>query len=858
MNHIPAGYSVFYLNPKMAATLEAHLFLLRPFFELMRGGVVISLGGGVAVDARLGLPITSLDIDGRVVAACGQADYGHSTHLRCHSRITEAVAYFRTEWVRYGHTISDQLDAWYPEPILAYDFDSDPELRKSARIGEYVGSAWIGTITNDYMNKLIVLVKSAGRAHKLVEVSYGGECGGTQFVPALGVWCDRWEFMGDKFTQSLRAKSRVLQRLLGDWFNVEPTTSGERYRAHLESDINGRLSKWNRACRRLELICGELADGGAALDPGGTLAAKLAQLDADLAHYNDGADRLRTARASLESVRAAEEAERAARVAASTDRAPTQRIAISALAQRITISAPIVYPRPSNVILRGDPTASRVLEETERAARIWGSDPSALLAARTAGRQFARAAEEEERRRRTMAPIACMWLRRAVIAVEEEERRRRIYATSAPPEVPKPSGTETCAAEEAERDRRCARELATVATIDPRQLMRTITPRELARGSVILSYTTFRRATAAKINRLLAVRLPVEATISIVLRAPCADIWHDPVALRSLLVPHENALRALLDSAQFTNYWAARCDMPLRCNMTPEEIARLQPVAVLNEILERWLWVAAGCNLLRLRAAVGGVAAAAAKKQHSDNMTAELFRRLADVDAIAKELESLRALNDHIDRIAPGVVDPTVAAVRNWLAQEPWAHVARCTLAHIHREKCDIAAALERALAAVSALHVTCAARTMANPATPVWRQCYGEFAAVVKEAIRATSEQRKSIRTRPDWFQRKLNVVEINPAGTPEEVGEALARGLRQQEPTSRAWSAYCRELVAAEQFSERLMADRSEGLRGWQCTLRVTHETDWSIMYIEGILQHVSKINTLAEFMGWVVNQC
>jgi len=52
--------------------------------------------------------------------------------------------------------------------------------------------------------------------------------------------------------------------------------------------------------------------------------------------------------------------------------------------------------------------------------------------------------------------------------------------------------------------------------------------------------------------------------------------------------------------------------------------------------------------------------------------------------------------------------------------------------------------------------------------------------------------------------------------------------------------------------------MADRSEGLRGWQSTLRVTHALDWSIMYIEGILLHVSKINTLAEFMGWVVERC
>lgn len=849
----------------MASELGARALLLRPLFELMRHGVIISLGGGVAVDSMLGLPITSLDVDGRLVVmgcsqvgclqvSCSQVGLLRKGCPHCALQIADAVAYFRAEWIRYGHAIGDQLDDWFPEPILAYDFDNDPELRKSARSGEYVGNAWVGTITNDYMNKLILLVKCAGRAHKLVEVSYGAECAGpasTRFMPALGVWCDDWKYMEEKFSQSLRAKSRVLQRLLGDWFNVEPTTSGERYRAHLESDINSRLAKWNRARRRLELIRGKVA---AATE----CDVQLLQLVADLAHYLDRADRSSAARATLESVRAAEEAERAARVAASTDRAPTARIARG---------VPFVpAPRLLNLVVHDDLAVSRALEEVERAARMWAEDPLTRIAAQATRRQLARAAEEEERRCRTMAPAVPTWLRRAVVAAEERERCRRV-SEAASAAVPTPaelatSRAESRAAEEEERARRRAREHEMEGAHgqwDPRTLLQSITPRELARGLGSLSYSTFRRVTGELINKLLAARLPVEAAIMDTLRRePAAAPWRDDKAIWELLMPHEQALRALLSSACFDYYWTVRCSIPLRCNMTPEEIGRLGPIAVLNEIIEQWLWVAAHSNLSRLRTAVEDAAAAAAEEQHSDNMTANLFRRLADSRAITEELELLRSLNTQIDRIAPGFDNPTVAAVRNWLAQEPWAHVARCTLAHIHREKRNIAAALESALKTVSALHVTCAARTMANPAAEVWRQCYKEFTGTVKEAMRATSRPRKLIRSRPDWFQRKLNVVEISPSGTAEEVSRALAHGLQCQEPSSLAWSEYCQELIAAEQFSERLMADRSEGLRGWHCTLRVAHAVDWSIMYIEGILLHVSKINTLAEFMGWVVEQC
>jgi len=287
--------------------------------------------------------------------------------------------------------------------------------------------------------------------------------------------------------------------------------------------------------------------------------------------------------------------------------------------------------------------------------------------------------------------------------------------------------------------------------------------------------------------------------------------------------------------------------------MTASEIDRLRPVAALNEIIEQWLWAAAAGNLARLRAAVDAAAAVAAKKQHSDNMTAELFTRIAGTGAITSEMESLRALNAHISRIAPGADYPEAVAARNWLAQEPWMHVARCTLAHIHREKCEIIAALERALATVSALHVACVARTVANPGTVVWLECYKEFTGMVKEAIRATSGTRTLIRERPYLFQRKLNTKE-----TPGGGDNSLVHGPQGQELMSRAWSAFCQELIATEQFSEQLMADRSEGLRGWQNTLRVAHAADWSIVYIEGVLQHMKKIDTLDKFKRWVVDQC
>ena len=163
-------------NHNMLASI---LHLLQPFFALQLDNVVVSLGGGAAIDARLCLPLTSRDVDGRLVSLkCASATTSATTSAcACTQRVATAAGRFRAEWVRIARTANDRdewLDEWFPAPLMLRDFEGDPELRKGTRVGEFVGNAWVGTVANDYMDKLVILVKHEGRTHKLVEISCGG------------------------------------------------------------------------------------------------------------------------------------------------------------------------------------------------------------------------------------------------------------------------------------------------------------------------------------------------------------------------------------------------------------------------------------------------------------------------------------------------------------------------------------------------------------------------------------------------------------------------------------------------------------------------------------------------------------
>ena len=352
---------------------------------------------------------------------------------------------------------------------------------------------------------------------------------------------------------------------------------------------------------------------------------------------------------------------------------------------------------------------------------------------------------------------------------------------------------------------------------------------------------------AALLDRLDAARAPVEAQIAAALQRPYADVWREEAALRALLAPREPALRALLDSADFAYYWTVRCLIPLRRHLVAAELDRLQPIAMLNGILEQWLWGAAAAGLKRVRGAACRASAAVAEREHSDNMTKELFCAIADQYGLTAATEELGAVVVHAERVAPEGAE--VAAARRWLALEPWQHLARCTLARVHGEKRMISVALERAASRINALHLVYE-EMMGKSSTATNATAYfAEFKDAVKEVLHETHPYRKIIRERrTSWFARKLHIIEINITAGPT---------VADWEPTAAAWTATCADIFATEGFSVAIMADCSEGARRvprMQNTLRMAHEDDPAILACEDILQGIDKINTLSKFKTWV----
>ena len=348
----------------------------------------------------------------------------------------------------------------------------------------------------------------------------------------------------------------------------------------------------------------------------------------------------------------------------------------------------------------------------------------------------------------------------------------------------------------------------------------------LAEGVAALERRALRRRVAALLDRLDAARKPVEARIAAALQCPFADVWREEAALRALLEPHEPALRALLGSADFAYYWTARRLIPLRQHLTAAELDRLRPVAVLNEVLERWLCGAAGAGLKQVRTMTCNASAIVADREHSDNMSKERFCAVSDECGLTAATEELGALAIHA-LVAPESAE--VAAAQRWLVLEPWQHLARCTLVRIHGEKSMIAKALKRAWATIDELQ----------------NICFDEFKANAKKVLQVTNPYRKIIHERrTSWFERKLHFIEIDMTSgwTPS------------MERDPKVWMKTCVDVFETEGFAAALMADCSEGVRCKQNTLCMAHVADPTILACDAALQELNKIRTPADYKKWV----
>ena len=158
-----------------------NLDLLKPYLNVVFQDVCISIGGGYAIDTRSGTEIGTNDIDGRLALISPACSFEPgSPACTCAERVQKAVDFFRRYWIQVTRSSSiedEPLHKWltetFTEKLDDSDFLADPELFNGRRVGEFIGNTWVGTINNiKYMNKLILLVKTNGQAHKLIEIGF--------------------------------------------------------------------------------------------------------------------------------------------------------------------------------------------------------------------------------------------------------------------------------------------------------------------------------------------------------------------------------------------------------------------------------------------------------------------------------------------------------------------------------------------------------------------------------------------------------------------------------------------------------------------------------------------------------------
>jgi len=853
-----------------------NLDLLKPYLSVVFQDVCISIGGGYAIDTRSGAEIGTSDIDGRLalISPACSSEPG-SPACTCASRVQNAVDFFRRYWIQITRSSSvegEPLHKWlaetFTEKLDDSDFLADPELFNGRRVGEFIGNTWVGTINNmKYMNKLILLVKTNGQAHKLIEIGFSSNMACSklrmaEFVPAHGIWFDTWEYIKHKQALSLSKKSDNLLDLLGTWLNVEPTPSGLRYRKHLEEGrygIESRIIKWIRTGQRYHLPHLEriLVEGALSVK----IKQSLSELEGAIKDYRSEW-RPTQARAMLESVRKAEEDERARRLQ----------------------EFPQKYWRDRVALVRAQEPPKDPLQDPELAK---------MKQLRLESIRLAKAAAEIARAERIETSLVEIQTARANCSkinlpaqarlLEEAERLRRLEQNPIKHVYESADKTYLISEERERADRMKESPEDAISAADHRYLIRQGIERERARQICIqaqrpVGAARFISSSLIWLLKYVMVKRSIAIDVVRILQSPLPQTDEQALALKPVLVANESSIEPLVKSLKFEAHMGMYNDIGkfqlIDIEQLPlPELHILSEIHTFNSFIGSWARLASYIALERVRRVCRALAASIANKCHCDNMSIKLFREYADHKLLIKDTKSLKIYSRLSECLAPFPISEAHGEPSQWLLTDPWQHVARLTLYCIQKEKIEIAKGLSKCLEKIEDWRSQWNRRTAKDPCKKCWTACYDEYKEFIgakKFENTATDIQRekltllkemcrhlKLVESRRDWFQSRVNVVSIRaPSGeiAAADVAEACCRSLEMQLPTASAWTDFCNGVFVDESYSEQFISVTTDGLHGEQLTLQVASDQDWFVKNESFVVEKVLHIKDFQTFMNWV----
>ena len=796
--------------------------LIARFIQLPSHDACISLSGGAAVDG-----IGDGDVDGRFVLH-GCEPLPHSP-CDCATRIARAVSTARNHWADLLRTHGDALS---PAQVGPDDFRSGELIH--ARSGQYVGPAWIGEVyVGRLLRKLVLVVKPDPYkpALRLIEIvipqsSPVCDLQTCDFVydARRGFWRDSDAKLVDGFEKSLRHKRKVLAQLLESWHDVNPSPSGFRFRANvLEPDIDARVIKFWRAFDRYKRIAA--AAGHTAETKNATRASVIA----------------------LQLVHSLEEAERA------SARELRRRLAADMLAD--------------NARLKADVLAAEEAERCRRISEHVSRQPAVV-------NTLTRVLEEAERtRRQSLLELVTLRCACTIDGVESAERAQRVAASlDRPPTrsvhpVSQYVNPDCWTAPSASR-----RQAATAAAVASEETERArrmqeggkampFSAADLVEGMATLQVT---RALNERISLIAEASLLGEraaAQLAVALGAPfesCDCTLASNQQRRDQIYPiiasseferlHELVAKLIVPSARPSSY-------------SPQ----LRGALAVTMFFADWLRTSSEVVYRELLTATREAAIEFAE-EHPDNMSAEMFcgvrvhTRGKRGTRLLEALDKTRHLRNELERLvlytlkyAPSICHADWRPAR-WLSLASWQHNARCTLEVVLTEKKTLLALLENVRAQFNQIKLACAtAIRLDNKELAKCFVAYKKFCITVRPKF---GQIKKGHTSRLSWFQRKANFVGVDMKSA-EAAAQACAAGLdlvRGDEPRHAL-----AQLFTEEAYDDNLMSVISEGAQptaGWQRTLNLAFEGDWSIMRAVAEIDNAMSYRDKDEFLASICN--
>jgi hypothetical protein len=253
-------------------------------------------------------------------------------------------------------------------------------------------------------------------------------------------------------------------------------------------------------------------------------------------------------------------------------------------------------------------------------------------------------------------------------------------------------------------------------------------------------------------------------------------------------------------------------------------------------------------------------------EEHPDNMSAEMFcgvrvrTRGKRGTQLLAALATTRHLRNELERLvlytlkyAPSICHADWRPAR-WLSLASWQHNARCTLEVVLSEKKTLLALLENVRAQFNQIKLACAtAIRLDNKELAKCFAAYKKFCVTVRPQF---SQIKKGLTSRSSWFQRKVNFVGVDMKSA-EATAQACAASLdlvRGDEPRHSL-----AQLFTEEAYDDNLMSVISEvalPTAGWQRTLNLAFEGDWSIMRAAAEIDNAMSYRDKDEFLASICN--